>query len=75
MPLAQVEHLESLHGTKLLRTLRYHAEHAVVHVVLHGADVARLLDQEPEHLQELVKNNALITAQHLNRAVQRFGKG
>jgi hypothetical protein len=71
MPLAQVEHLENLHGTKLLRTLRYHAEHDIDH----GADVCAMLDKVPAHLQELVKNNALITAQHLNRAAQRFGKG
>jgi len=70
MPLDVVEELEALHGTALLKTLRYHATHDVDH----GADVQRMLDRIPDELQNLVLQNAMMTASKLSSAAARFGK-
>lgn len=51
MPLAQVEKLEALHGKKLLRTVRIHAEEDVKHL----AELDAMIARQPLETQTLIK--------------------
>jgi hypothetical protein len=63
-----VDHLEELHGSNLLRTLRYHAEHDVAH----SKDVAEMLEIVPKVQKEIARQTAFQTAVYLNRAQQEL---
>lgn len=65
MPLDMVDSLEVLHGKKLIRTLRFHAEHDLEH----RKEVFRMIDIEarPEIL-----SNAAQTAIYLNEFAQEL---
>jgi hypothetical protein len=69
MPLEQVEHLESIHGTRLLRTVRYHA----VHDQDHGRDVLALVERAPDQLKGWIFENAIQTAHRIGRAQEQMG--
>lgn len=70
MPLEVVDQLESVHGTKLLRTLRYHA----VHDQDHGRDVLAMVDRAPEQLKQWIYQNAIQTAHRVGRAQEQMGE-
>lgn len=62
--LTQLVELEKLHGKKLFRTLRYHAEHDIDH----AWELMKIIDKSP--FQDLIRDNALRTA-HCISAVQQ----
>lgn len=64
-----LETLEEIHGKQLCRTLRYHAEHDV----LHGADVLDEIDLLEEKQFQLVMQNAVQTALYIGSAISKFG--
>lgn len=66
--LGVVEKMESLHGERLCRTLRYHATHDVEH----GADLMQVIDQLPESRFRLVVENAIQTAFYIGAAASKF---
>lgn len=68
MPLEIVDHLERIHGTKLLRTLRYHA----IHDQEHGPDVLALVERAPEELKNWIYETAIQTAHRLGRAQEQM---
>ncbi len=63
-PLSLVDELELLHGNKLCRTLRYHAEHDLDH----REDVFKMIDELPEHLENIVRENAITTVRRIGFA-------
>lgn len=65
----EVRRLEMMHGTELLRTLRYHA----VHDLEHRKDLSKIIDETPSMHKELIFNNAVQTALYLGGAVEKFG--
>lgn len=69
MPLEVVDQLEAVHGTKLLRTLRYHA----VHDQDHGRDVLAMVERAPEQLKQWIYQNAIQTAHRVGRAQEQMG--
>lgn len=64
VPIDVVESLESLHGKRFFRTIRYHAEHDLDH----REDVFKLIDELPDNLQQIVLENAITTAHRLGMA-------
>lgn len=70
MPLDVLDELEAIHGTKLLRTLRYHA----VHDLDHGRDVLAMVEQAPDELKNWIYQNAIQTAHRLGRAQEQMGE-
>lgn len=70
MPLEVVDQLEAVHGTKLLRTLRYHA----VHDQDHGKDVLALVDTAPAEIKQWIYENAIQTAHRIGRAQEQMGE-
>lgn len=69
MPESVVCQLETLHGSALFNTLRYHAKHDVDH----GAEVLRQIDNMPIVYRELVRINALRTVGAMRNVANRFG--
>lgn len=65
MTMDRVEELEILHGTALCRTLRYHAEHDVEHF----ADLAAVVDAQPDAQKAVIREVALFSAHRLAQAV------
>lgn len=61
LPLMLVEELEALHGPRVMRTVRYHAEHDVDH----GADVFAMIARLPFEQQQIAYDNALMTAHRI----------
>ena len=53
-PMAQIELLEAVHGKKLLRTIRHHAEHDIAHS---GALMA-VIDSRPTHERPAIQEAA-----------------
>jgi hypothetical protein len=70
MSMALIEHLESIHGEKLLRTLRYHA----VHDQDHSRDLLAMVWGAPEQVQTWIYENAIQTAHRLGRAQEQLGE-
>lgn len=68
MPLNQVEHLESLHGEKLCRTLRYHA----VHDRRHSEDLYDFYDTLDRDQQLTILENAVQTTHLYGKASRSF---
>lgn len=64
MSLEAIAELEGIHGARVMRCLRYHAEHDVDH----GADLLKILDRVPCHLNGLIYESAQHTALILNQA-------
>ena len=64
----QMALLESAHGKKLCRTLRYHATHDVDH----GADLLAVIDKLPAQRFRLVLDNAVQTALYIGSAISKF---
>lgn len=66
---AALKSLEEIHGKKLCRTLRYHAEHDIEH----GADVLDEIDLLDDKQFQLVMQNAVQTALYIGSAISKFG--
>jgi hypothetical protein len=66
--LLMVEELEKVHGKRLLRTVRYHAEHDLEHREV----LFKLIDTVPSSLQALVMESAVHTAMLLLSAQKRW---
>lgn len=64
----QIALLESAHGKKLCRTLRYHATHDVDH----GADLLAVIDKLPAQRFQLVLENAVQTALYIGAAAAKL---
>ena len=67
-PIADIEALEAVHGTNLLRTSRYHAEHDLDH----GAVLLSVIDQIPEGRQQIVLESAIQAAVYLGAALSQI---
>lgn len=67
----QMALLESAHGERLCRTLRYHATHDVDH----GADVLDMIDRLSAKQFRLVLENAAQTAFYIGSALSKLAKG
>jgi hypothetical protein len=65
VPAGVMDELERIHGTELLRTVRYHATHDVDH----GADVLEMIDQMPEELHPLLVRSAVQSAMYFGEAM------
>lgn len=61
MPLAMVEELEARHGARVMRTVRYHAEHDIGH----GAEVFDMIARLPLEQQQIAYDNALMTVHRI----------
>lgn len=61
-----LEELEAIHGKSLLRTVRYHAEHDIVH----GPDVMAIVKTAPDREVDLIAQNAKQTAAYLQGVFQ-----
>lgn len=68
MPLDQLEWLESIHGSKLCRTLRHHA----IHDVSHAADLLAVIDSIDARRFDLISQNAVQTAANIGAAIATF---
>lgn len=66
MPLDHVEALEGIHGKEALTTLRYHTEHDPDH----GAELMRIIDEQPEHLRPLIVQSAVQSAYYFGAAMR-----
>jgi PII-like signaling protein len=64
IPLEVVEKLEALHGTQMLRCIRYHAEHDLEH----RKELFALIDKVPSELQSVVMESAVHTVLLMNSA-------
>lgn len=68
MPIDRLEWLESIHGTRLCRTLRHHA----VHDVSHAVDLLAAIDSVDARRFELISQNAVQTAANIGAAIATF---
>lgn len=68
MPLKLVAELETRHGKKLLRTLRYHAEHDVQH----SSDLYEFIETTPGLNFDLILANIEQTSFMLNKSFNRI---
>jgi hypothetical protein len=68
MPLEVVELLEKIHGKKLLRTLRYHAENDIDH----SSQLNKVLDALPDSRKSIVWHTAAATATYIGAATLQF---
>jgi hypothetical protein len=66
-----LESLETVHGTALLRTLRYHSEHDPEH-----SDTLKfVIEQLPEHRRWIVSQTAIKTAHYIGRGMSGVSYG
>jgi hypothetical protein len=69
MPLSDIAALEAVHGTDLLRTIRYHAEHDIDH----GADLLEVINGLTEQEQALALESGLQATRYFICAIATFG--
>jgi hypothetical protein len=68
VPLAVVEQLEVIHGKRLLRCIRYHAEHDLEH----RKELFALIDKVPSGLQSVVMESAMHTVLQMHAAYKTW---
>ncbi len=68
-PLKLVDELETLHGGKLCRTLRYHAENDINH----SKDLLKIIQLVPEKWKDLIIQNATTTVRRIGFAQMNMG--
>jgi hypothetical protein len=60
-----ISELEKLHGTEVLRTIRYHA----LHDIDHGSDLLKIIDLLPPERQWIVRQSAVQSALYFAEAM------
>lgn len=64
-PMETIERLEDIHGTKILRTMRYHAEHDPQH----GQDLLTFIDSRPYPEHNAILESAAQATHFMHQAI------